>query len=143
MIIKIYTDGAARGNPGSGGVGAVVALGGQVHQLKKYLGETTNNRAEYHALILALEETTKLVQAQKLEVEKIICYSDSELMVKQMKQEYKVKDRELGKLFVRVWNLAQKLSNVEYRHIRREKNKIADKLANEAIDDHDQFAPIV
>jgi len=136
MILTIYIDGAARGNPGPAGAGAVIKVGNQVHHYKKYLGKTTNNRAEYQALILALEKVRELID--NLEIKKIVCYSDSQLLVRQMRREYKVKDKELGKLFVQAWNLSQSLPKIEYRHIPREKNKDADKLANQAIS-----APIV
>ncbi|MFH1712696.1 MAG: ribonuclease HI family protein [Candidatus Jacksonbacteria bacterium] len=135
MMLKIYTDGAAQGNPGPAGAGAVIQAGGQVYHYKKYLGETTNNRAEYQALILALEKTGKLISQNRLEIDKIICYSDSELLVRQLRREYKVKDKILGSLFVKICNMSQDLPPIEYRHILREKNKQADKLANAAIDE--------
>lgn len=135
MIINVYTDGAARGNPGPGAAGALIECSNQTCRLKKYLGQTTNNRAEYQALILALEKVEQWIKDQRLEVEKIVCYSDSELLVKQLNRHYKVKDPELARLFVQVWNLVQKLPKVEFHHVPRERNKLADKLANQAIDE--------
>lgn len=150
MILHIYADGAARGNPGLAGAGAVVSIKNSMScrpcklagaklkiknwRFKKFLGVATNNQAEYQALILALEKTGKLISRIKLEIDKIICYSDSELLIKQLRREYKVKDLILGKLFVKVWNLSQNLPPIQYQHIQRERNKEADKLANEAID---------
>lgn len=149
MILTIHTDGAARGNPGQAGAGAVIevqseksASGGKVqrYRLKSYLGVATNNRAEYRAVLFALEKAHALIKEHNLEVERIVCYSDSELMVKQLTGKYKVKDSELAQLFVKVWNISQKLPKIEYKHIARAQNKEADRLANEAIDKH---APIV
>ena len=134
MQIEIYTDGAARGNPGPAGAGVVIKCGSTSHEFHKYLGAATNNQAEYQALIFALQEARKIIKNSQLDVGKVICYSDSELLVKQLRREYKVKNPELGQLFARVWNLAAKLPAIEYRHIPRERNKLADKLANQAID---------
>jgi ribonuclease HI len=126
----IYTDGGARGNPGPAGVGVVVydAKKKIVGRYHKYLGEATNNQAEYQAVVLALE------RAKTLGVEEIDFFLDSELVVSQLKMDYRVKDKELGSLFVKVWNLAQGFKKITYRHIPREENKEADRLVNEAID---------
>jgi len=128
-IVKIFIDGASRGNPGKAGVGFVfldkenkVILEGY-----KYLGVKTNNEAEYQALILALET------ALKKGLKNIEIYSDSELLVKQINRDYKVRNKNLLTKFNKAIDL---LNNFEYKisHIPREKNKIADKLANIAID---------
>ncbi len=124
----LHTDGGARGNPGPAGIGAVLEVDGKKHGYKKYIGEGTNNQAEYKALILGLEKA-KDAGAQEIE-----CFLDSELVVKQLNREYKVKDKELGVLFVKVWNLMQVFKKVTFKHIYREQNKEADKLVNEAID---------
>ncbi|MFH1890012.1 MAG: ribonuclease HI family protein [Candidatus Kuenenbacteria bacterium] len=126
----IYTDGGARGNPGPAGAGVVFMneKGEVLNCFKKYLGKATNNIAEYSAVVLALEE------AKKRGVEEIDFFLDSELIVKQMKGEYKVKNPELGKLFIKVYNLKHSFKNVSFNHIVREKNKLADKLVNEVID---------
>lgn len=133
--VRLYTDGGARGNPGPAGAGAVlkVVKDGEeevVDSLKKFLGETTNNQAEYKALILGLE------RAKSLGVKTVEAFMDSQLAVKQLNREYKVKDAELGKRFLEVWNLAQGFDGVTFTHIRREKNSEADALVNEAIDEH-------
>lgn len=128
--LQIYTDGGARGNPGPGGVGVVIWSGNElVGRYKKYIGVATNNQAEYKAVILALEEAKKL-GAKELEF-----FLDSELVVKQINREYKVKDKDLAPLFVQVWNLSLGFKKVTFQHIPREKNKEADKLVNEAIDE--------
>ena len=132
--LQIYTDGGARGNPGPAGVGVVLWSRNElVGRHAKYIGVATNNQAEYRAVILALEETKKL-DAQDLEF-----FLDSELVVKQLNREYKVKDKDLAPLFVQVWNLSLGFKKVTFRHVPREKNKEADKLVNEAIDHGTKF----
>jgi ribonuclease HI len=127
--LQIYTDGGARGNPGPAGIGVVIWSGNNlVGRHKNYIGEATNNQAEYKAVILALEE------AKKLGAEELDFFLDSELVVKQINREYKVKDKDLAPLFVQVWNLSMGFKKVIFKHIPREKNKEADKLVNEAID---------
>lgn len=131
LHIILYTDGGARGNPGPAGIGAVLyekETKEKLAEISEYLGETTNNVAEYMALKFALQK------AQELEAKKVDCFLDSELVVRQMNREYRVKDEKLQKLFVQIWNLAQQFQSVTFSHIRREKNKEADKLANEAMD---------
>ncbi len=126
----IHTDGGARGNPGPAGTGAVVKINEKEHLFKHYIGETTNNQAEYQALILGL------TQAKELGATEAECFLDSELVVKQMKREYKVKDKDLAVQFIKVWNLMSEFKKVTFTHVRREQNKLADQLVNEAIDKH-------
>ncbi len=127
--LQIYTDGGARGNPGPAGIGVVIWCGNNlVGQYSKYIGETTNNQAEYQAVILGLE------QAKKLGAKEVEVCLDSELVAKQLNREYKVKDKDLAPLFVKVWNLSLGFRKATFHHISREKNKEADKLVNEAID---------
>lgn len=129
-VVKIFSDGGARGNPGPAGIGAVIyGKGGEViAKVSKYLGVSTNNQAEYKALIAALQK------AKELKLLNIECYLDSELVVKQLKREYKVKNKDLAPLFLEVHNLSIAFESISYHHIPREKNKVADKLANEAMD---------
>jgi ribonuclease HI len=130
--IVIYTDGGARGNPGPAGAGAVIYDNETVlAELKKYLGEATNNVAEYEALILALTEAKK----RELSSNSIEVRMDSELIVKQMNGEYRVKDRNLKVLYGKVRELLSEFSSVEFVHVMREDNKEADALVNEAIDE--------
>ena len=129
--LVIYTDGGARGNPGPAGCGAVIFDENGKSILathKKYLGEQTNNFAEYSAVVLALEE------AKKFGAEELQLFLDSELVVKQLNGEYKIKNQDLGKLFIKIHNLKQNFKKVSFSHVRREQNKLADKLANQAID---------
>ncbi len=128
--IIIYSDGGARGNPGPAGIGAVLYDENKklLAEISEYLGETTNNQAEYRALIFALKK------AKSLGGEDLSCYLDSELVVKQLKREYKVKNAELAPLFLEVHNLSLNFKKIEFIHVRREFNKEADRLANEAMD---------
>lgn len=127
----IHTDGGARGNPGPAGIGVLIEddQGNVLYQEKKYLGHMTNNQAEYEAVIAALK------QAKKLAGEELEIYLDSELIVEQLNRNYKIKNLELGKLFIKVWNLSQDFKKVNFIHVRREANTIADKLVNQAIDE--------
>ncbi len=128
MQAIINTDGGARGNPGPAGIGAVIKIGDKVYEYKRYIGEATNNQAEYQALIMAL------TQAKELGVTEVECRLDSELVVKQLNREYKVKDKDLAKQFIKVWNLMSEFKKITFKHVYREQNKEADRLVNEAID---------
>lgn len=129
--IVIHSDGACRGNPGPGGAGAVLtdAEGEAIAEICRYLGDMlTNNQAEYRALNLALEEAIKK-GATRLKI-----YADSELMVKQVRGEYRVKDKEIKILHAGTMGLLRQVGAYTIEHIPREKNSRADKLANLAID---------
>jgi len=126
--LTIYIDGASRGNPGDSGVGIVMKIDDiVVKELSQYIGKTTNNVAEYKALILALEE------ASKLEPESIKIYSDSELLVNHLTGEYRVKSKHLKSLFDEVAELSKKFDQIDIEKINRDKNKEADKLSKKAI----------
>lgn len=126
----IYTDGGARGNPGPAGIGAIAydSEKNVVFEISEYIGETTNNQAEYRALLAAIEK------AQELKVQEIEFFLDSELVVKQLNREYKVKNQDLAPLFVKIYNATMTFKKVEFKHVRREFNKEADRLANLAMD---------
>lgn len=131
MKLTIQTDGGARGNPGPAGIGVVILdeHGKVLEEHAKYLGVTTNNQAEYKAVILGLERALAL-GARSVEV-----VADSELIVRQANGEYKVKNPEIAKRFFELKNLETALGGrVRYRHVRRELNKHADRLSNEAMD---------
>jgi len=131
--LRIYTDGGSRGNPGPAGCGAVVMdaeTGEVLKELHEYIGETTNNQAEYRAVILGLRESVDLRPT------KIMVIADSELLVRQLTGEYKVKNQELAKRYMEIHNLTVRLGcPIHYRHVRREQNKAADALANKAMDE--------
>ena len=131
--IIINTDGGARSNPGPAGVGVVIAdeAGKPLKEFGEYIGEATNNVAEYQALIRALEEVGKTVSLSEAHVE---IRMDSELVVRQMQGLYKVKEPTLKQKFLRVKELLTKIPNFSFVHVRREQNKRADELVNEAID---------
>lgn len=130
--LTLYTDGAARGNPGPAGAGWVIKndQGSVLAESCHYLGELTNNQAEYRALLLALEE------ASKFGAETLQLFADSELMVKQIKGEYKVKNEGLRSLFRQAVLTLSKFRGYTIHYIPREKNSEADALANKAIDEH-------
>jgi len=129
--IIIYSDGGARGNPGPAGIGCVLKdeLGHNVAEIYKYIGETTNNQAEYKAILAGVEK------AKEMGAEEIDCYLDSELVVKQLNREYKVKNKDLAPLFTKIYNLGMEFKKVKFTHIRRELNSEADSLANKAMDE--------
>lgn len=138
--LTIYTDGGARGNPGPAAGGVVIKNDKNEVILKtsKYFGETTNNQAEYEALILALQKAKGIFKAQKIKNKKIECYLDSELVVKQLNHEYKIKDEGMQKLFINVWNLTLDFDNVKFIHIPREKNKLADEMVNRELNSREK-----
>jgi ribonuclease HI len=129
--LTLFTDGASRGNPGPAGAGAVIVdeAGAEVARAKRFLGTMTNNQAEYQALLLGLD------LAAKLRPEHLAIRLDSELVVKQLKGEYRVKDPRLATFFARVRDRLNALTGYDILHVRRELNAAADRLANEAIDE--------
>ncbi len=133
--IVLYIDGGARGNPGPAGIG--VAICDQEENILKkyshYLGDNfTNNEAEYNALIFGLKKI-KLIFGKK-NVQDIKVKSDSKLLVKQMEGLYKISSPKIQPLFLEAWNLKIDFENIDFELVPREKNKIADKLVNEARD---------
>jgi ribonuclease HI len=130
MKAKLFTDGGSRGNPGPAAYGYVLeAEDGTILEARgEAIGVATNNVAEYSALVAGLERAVE-VGVDELEV-----VSDSELLVKQMRGEYKVKNRALQDLFMDASHLARKLHSVTYTAVRREHNELADSLVNDALD---------
>ena len=129
--LEVFTDGGARNNPGPAALGVVIGN----KEYSQYLGEATNNEAEYQAIIFALKKSKQLLGKEKLANTKIIINSDSELVVKQLNGQYKILEPELGKLFITVWNLRLDFPNLVFNLIPREENKRADRLVNEALDE--------
>ncbi len=129
MKYKMYTDGGSRGNPGKAAIGVVIydKNNKKIKELSRYIGIATNNVAEYTALVFGV---TALKELQCTEVE---IFMDSELIVKQVKGMYKVKHRDMRSLYSKV---IQGLKGIKYtiEHVKREKNKIADSLVNDALD---------
>ena len=130
MSVKLYTDGGARGNPGPAAYGFVLEHpdGSVIAAHGEAIGVATNNVAEYRALIAGLEKAVE-VGVRQLEV-----VSDSELLVKQMKGEYRVKNEALRELSTRAARLARQIGRVRWTSVRREHNELADRLVNEALD---------
>lgn len=128
--VEIFIDGASRGNPGPSGIGIVFLDGNKnvVKKLFKFIGNVTNNIAEYTALIYALQEA--LID----KYEDVTVKSDSELLIKQLKQEYKVKNENLKPFYEQFLHLSRGFNKVEAVSIYRKDNGLADKLANKAID---------
>ncbi|HPN96585.1 MAG TPA: ribonuclease HI family protein [Candidatus Moranbacteria bacterium] len=131
-IIKMYTDGGARNNPGPAAIGVWIETLDKKYA--EYIGEKTNNEAEYEALIFGLKKIKALVGKEKTKETKIECYLDSELVVKQLNHQYKLKEEYIQKNFIEIWNLMLDFQKVTFCHIMREENKIADALVNEALD---------
>jgi len=128
--IEVYTDGGSRGNPGISAYAFVIYQNGEeIFSSSGFLGISTNNKAEYSALLHAL----KYVAEETFE--QVFFYSDSELMVKQIKGEYKVKDEDLKILFLECKQLISKLPLFKIEHVRRERNKRADYLVNKVLDE--------
>lgn len=128
--LMIYTDGGARGNPGPAAIGAVIydEKKNVLFEISEYIGETTNNQAEYRAVIAAIKKAKEL-SANELEF-----FLDSELVVNQLNQNYKIKNKDLAPLFVQIYNVSLDFKKVSYKYIPREMNKEADKLVNKALD---------
>lgn len=126
----LHADGAARGNPGPAGAGAVLLDpdGAVVAELRRALGTATNNRAEYEGLVMGLEE------ARRLGVEELVVRLDSELIVRQLAGRYRVKHPGLKPFAERARRLLAEFRAVRVEHVPRERNALADRLANEAVD---------
>ncbi len=130
--IIVYTDGGARGNPGPAAIGVVLKKLNK--EYAEYVGETTNNVAEYKAVIFALKKAKQLLGEGVSGSTEIEIRSDSELLVNQMNAKYKIKNEGMKDLFIEVWNLMQDFGRVSFVHISREENKVADALVNKALD---------
>jgi len=129
-MIKIHIDGACRGNPGPSSVGVVLAdeKGAKLKEYHRYIGETTNNVAEY----TAMEDALKL--ALELGGTRLKVHSDSQLLVRQLSGQYRVKNARLAEYLLRIKELQRSFDSVEVLHVPREQNKRADALANQALD---------
>ena len=132
----IHADGGSRGNPGPSGAGAMIrdGLGNSVASVSQFLGTRTNNFAEYEAVILAFETLTKLIGTKKANATNVEVKMDSELVVKQMKGDYKVKHPAMKAQYARLIATAATFKEVSFTHVPRAQNSDADALANEAMD---------
>jgi ribonuclease HI len=127
--IVLYTDGGSRGNPGPSGIGVIMLDSNKkkIKEISRYIGLTTNNIAEYSALVCGLEEASALGASD------VVVFMDSELLAKQLSGEYRVKDGNIRPLFEKALGVLKNFNSFEIKHIDREKNKEADKLVNKAI----------
>lgn len=129
MTYLVHTDGGSRGNPGPAAIGAVIeADGAVVHTISQTIGHTTNNQAEYQAVHAAL------TWCRDHEGTVVNVMADSELVVKQLRGEYKMKNKDLAQWFIRVQSLINQIGRVTFTAIRREQNTAADALVNQALD---------
>ena len=134
--VIVHTDGGSRGNPGPSAIGVVIKSsdGSLKKSYGEYIGETTNNEAEYKAAIFALKKLKQLAGKETAGGASVEVLLDSELVAKQMNGHYKIVDKNMQLLFVELWNLRLDFGNVAFRHISREDNHDADKLVNAALD---------
>lgn len=129
-IYRIHTDGGARGNPGPAAIGVVIECDGRViAEIKRTIGSTTNNQAEYQAVHAALIWVKEQGGAD------VDLYADSELIVKQLRREYKVKNKELAPWFVSCTALVNEIGRVRFHTVPRSENAAADALVNQALDE--------
>lgn len=132
--IIIHTDGGSRGNPGPAAIGVVIEGPTGKNEYGEYIDETTNNEAEYRAVIFALKKLKQLIGSAKCGESSVEFLLDSELVVKQLNKEYKLKDKNIQNFFIEIWNLTFDFGRVSFRHILREENKEADRIVNQVLD---------
>ena len=130
--VTMYTDGGSRGNPGPAAVGVYIPtlslrFGAQI-------GHTTNNDAEYQALIFGIKKVKSVLGKKHAKIVSLECFSDSELIVRQLNHQYKISDATMQAHFVTVWNLMLDFAQITFAHVRREDNTIADAEVNIALD---------
>ncbi|MDO8566217.1 MAG: ribonuclease HI family protein [Candidatus Moranbacteria bacterium] len=131
--IIMYSDGGSRGNPGPAALGVHIETLGKSYG--EYLGEKTNNEAEYAAIVFGLKKIKALIGKAKAKQTSVECRMDSELACKQLNHEYKIENEKLQPLFLEVWNLSLDFMAVKFVHVRRELNTVADACANKAMDE--------
>ncbi len=141
----VHTDGGARGNPGPAAIGVVISneKGQVLKKYGEYIGQTTNNDAEYQAVIFALKKIKALWGKDEAKKTNIHVFADSELLVKQMGGKYKIEDPEIQKLFLQVWNLKVDFKGIEFAAVPREKNREADRMVKEALDAQERNLPLL
>jgi ribonuclease HI len=134
--IIVYTDGGARGNPGPAAAGVVICDGKEkiIKKYSKSIGISTNNEAEYQAVIFALQKIKQLFGKEKTGEMGIEIRMDSELVARQLNGKYKIEEERLFPLFIKVWNLKIDFGSISFVEIPREKNREADRLVNEELD---------
>lgn len=135
MIITIHTDGGSRGNPGPAALGYVIEIPEKEKIAEgEYLGETTNNVAEYTAILRSLQKVVEILGEELSKKAQIKLYLDSELAQRQLTGVYKVKNAGLKPIAQQIWNIEKKFDTIEYNHVKRAFNKEADAQVNKALD---------
>lgn len=135
LSFLIHTDGGARGNPGPAAIGIIIeGIGPERKEYGEYIGVATNNVAEYKAVIFAFKKLKQLIGSEKAGQSSVTIHTDSELLVKQLNGEYKIKEPQIQELFIELWNLRLDFNKVLIKHIIRERNKGADRMLNYALD---------
>ncbi len=133
-LIVAYTDGGSRGNPGPAAIGVVIeGIGKEIKEYCQSIGKTTNNIAEYKAVIFALKKIRQLAGKENLKKVKVEIRMDSELAARQLNNKYKIENKEIQLLFMEIWNLKFDFPEISFIHIKREKNKLADALLNNCL----------
>ena len=132
----IHSDGGARGNPGPAAIGVVIEAkdGSLKKEYGEYIGETTNNDAEYQAVVFALKKLKLLVGKERVGEARVEVHVDSELLERQLNGQYKIMDKDIQKHFIEIWNLKVDFGEVTFQHVYREDNKEADRMVNAALD---------
>ena len=133
MVLNIYTDGGSRGNPGPAALGVFIETLDK--RFGEFLGEKTNNEAEYAAIVAALKKIKALLGKEKAKHATVECRMDSELACRQLNHEYKIENAKLQPLFLGIWNLMLDFGKATFTHVPREQNTIADAEANKAMDE--------
>ena len=140
MQLEVFTDGGSRGNPGDAGIGGIVFGSNKLvlFEFSAYIGKTTNNVAEYTALLHVLKWLHSFESSESAEpISTITCYLDSKLVVEQMNRNWKIKDLKMKDLAQQCWSIVKTMRcQPTFVHVRREKNKVADALVNQALDAH-------
>jgi len=136
--IFVYTDGGSRGNPGHSAIGILITDSDEriIYKHGEYIGEATNNISEYTALIKALKNSSENFHGE------VSCFSDSELMIKQLNGEYKVRNPDIKERFLRIKELEKEFEKIEYTHVRRENKNIiiVDGIVNKVLDEVDSIS---
>ncbi len=134
--IIIYTDGGSRGNPGPAAIGVALAdrRGQVIKRYGKTIGRKTNNEAEYEAVLFGLTKARALYGKDRIQKMVFEVRMDSELVCRQLEGQYKIEEERLWPLFMGIWNTRRDFGALLFRHVRREENREADRLVNEALD---------
>lgn len=133
--IIVNTDGGSRGNPGSAAIGVIITgIGKDFKEYSEFIGIKTNNEAEYQAIIFALKKVRQLAGRDCLEKLEVEVQTDSELVARQLRGEYKIEEKNLQPLFMEIWNLRFDFPRVVFKEISREDNQRADRLVNTCLD---------